>query len=101
MRRQLSPTKALAAWMALNGVQTRGVEVRDLKSGSGRGIVATAIAEEKGTLFVRVPSSLLLNRANIWDHAKVDKHLCEVLEANGEFAKVCYSQHYQHCFTKT
>ena len=75
--------------MRLHGVQTSGVEVRDLECGRGRGIIATSPAKEEGTLFVNVPSGLVLNVKTVWSHAKLDKRLRQVLEANGDFAKVC------------
>ena len=96
MRRELSPTTALPTWMALNGVQTNGVQIQDLDPKSSRGVVATAEAEDEGHLFVDVPSSLVLSVDTAWAHAKHDRHLREVLEANGEFAKVWFLRGVDH-----
>ena len=74
--------------MALNCVQMNGVEIQHLDTKSGRGLVATAEADDEGHLFLDVPSGLILNVSTAWAHAKHDRHLREVLEANGEFAKV-------------
>ena len=87
MRRSLLPIQLLPAWIALNGIQLNGVEIRDLGS-KGRGLVATKKAKEEGICFVNVPSSMVLSKDTIWEYAKSDKHLREVLEASGDFAKV-------------
>ena len=88
MRREITPTTALPTWMALNGVQLNGVQIQDVETTGRRGVVATAEAKDEGHLLVNVPSSLVLNVETVWAHAKHDRHLREVLKANGVYAKV-------------
>jgi len=107
----------LPAWAAINGVrfhdkvrieridddgggqggdgdcgQGKGYGVRavgDVAGGGGGGGGVGGAEEAMATVLVTVPHDLVLSRELVWQAAKVDRHLGEVLEATGEFGQVC------------
>lgn len=88
MRRESMPVGNLSAWAKLNGVDFNGVEVAPSPSSRGAGLVLTAQRNDKDSILVTVPKDLVLSLENVWIFAKSDKHLKDVLEAVGEYARV-------------
>ena len=86
MRRQTLPLDALSAWAQVNHVEFNGISVRAIPS-RGTGLAVTASIAERTPLML-VPKDLILSLEQVWIHAKADKHLREVLEAMGDYARV-------------
>ena len=89
MKRITLPIKALLPWAQLNGIELNGVEIAKLENGHGSGIVATQDTDDEDTVFVRVPAELVLSKDLVWEYARSDPDLRQVLEGMGEWAKVC------------
>lgn len=88
MRREHADIDTLGAWIDQNHVQLNCATISRLENGHGCGIVATENVAEENFRFVVVPGRLILNREYVWAQAESDGHLRELLEANGDFAKV-------------
>lgn len=99
MRRDYLPIETLPSWAKLNSVSADGVAFRKLYADDGTdkgsAIVAT---EQKGNgldtdeaeaTLLKVPSELVLSLELVHQHAKTDHYLREVLEAVGDFGRVC------------
>lgn len=71
----------------MNNVDFNGVEVLSLDDDRGSGIVATWGSGDSAIL-VNIPQDLVLSLENTWIYARSDKHLLQVLEAVGEYARV-------------
>ena len=94
MKREFLPVEALPPWARLNGLSVSDVAFRRLQAedgtDKGSAIVAT---EAKGNgdmpsdVLLRIPSDLVLSLEAV--DAKSDRYLREVLEAVGDFGKVC------------
>ena len=67
--------------MEFNGISVRAIPSR------GTGLAVTASVAEKAPLML-VPKDLILSMEQVWIHAKADRHLREVLEAMGDYARV-------------
>lgn len=97
MKREFLPVEALPPWARLNGLSVSDVAFRRLQAedgtDKGSAIVAT---EAKGNgddvpsdVLLRIPSDLVLSLEAVDGYAKSDRYLREVLEAVGDFGKVC------------
>lgn len=106
--REVLPIGALPAWVKLNGVSFRGVEVKQLQAADGTdkgsAVVATCAKfadssfpnaemgrEEQDAqpeVLMVVPKDLILSLDLVQTCAKSDRYLREVLDAVGEFGKV-------------
>lgn len=99
MRREYLPLQSLPVWAKLNGISTNGVAFQNLSStesetDKGNAIVAT---EEKSScetdsspqVLLQIPRELVLSLEAVQDHSKSDRDLREVLEAVGDFGRVC------------
>ncbi|KAL8712722.1 MAG: hypothetical protein Q9225_006891 [Loekoesia sp. 1 TL-2023] len=87
MHREYLPSSALHVWTKLNGVQGNGVTTDNVSGGRGLGLVATAEQPGNGAILLTVPPHLVLSRGNVWDYAKADNNLREVLDAVGEYSQ--------------
>ena len=85
-----SPTSALGAWAEPHGVVFSGVRVASIP-GKGLGLVATRHIADEEHLLIRVPKNLILGLDAVRTMAKSDRHLREVLEAAGMYARVSSS----------
>lgn len=111
MRRESVPIESLPLWVHLNDVSLSGVEFRRLKDddGTDKGCAVVATAEkddehlESGDthshpqVLIRVPSDLVLSRESVDNYAKSDRYLREVLEAVGDFGRVCFNVVSRYC----
>ena len=86
MHRQTLSQDALPAWAQAHHVEFNGISVDAIPS-KGTGLVVTASVAEKAPLML-VPKDLILSLEQVWIHAKADRHLREVLEAMGDYARV-------------
>jgi hypothetical protein len=86
------PIDALPTWATFHGVQVNGARIGPLPGFEERGstVIATRELKETGVepLLV-VPKDLIISRENIELLAKADRHLGELLEALGDFGRVC------------
>jgi hypothetical protein len=112
MKRQFLPIEVLPAWARLNGVTFHGVafeklfgssSVSDVAEDKGSAVIAKeekyngdleSDDGEKGEnpraeILIRVPPDLVLSLGFVEDCAKADRYLRDVLEAVGEFGRVC------------
>lgn len=87
MRREVLPAERLAPWARLNNVDLNGVEISSLDNSRGSGIIATW-ESDNGAILINVPRDLVISLENVWIYARSDKHLLQVLEAVGEYARV-------------
>jgi hypothetical protein len=97
MRRDYLPIEALTPWAKLNGISLEGIAFRKLQGADGTdkgsAIVATVEkndGEDEADTLLTVPSDLALTSEFVHNHAKIDRHLREVLDAVGDFGRVCY-----------
>ena len=74
--------------MQLHDVMLNGVQVSSALDGSGSRLVATSKLSEGGAILMTVPSDLILSLEKVWVYAKTDKHLLQVLDAMGDYARV-------------
>lgn len=97
MKRQLLPIEALPAWIKLNGISFRDVEVKRMVTDDGidkgAAVLTTCAKESKEgssepEILMAVPRDLVLSLDLVHTCAKSDRYLREVLEAMGEFGKV-------------
>ena len=100
MRRHYLPVEALSAWTQLTGVSVSGIAFRRLRADDGTDKGYAVIAtEERGSddsgsqshpeVLIKLPSDLILSLEAVRNYAKSDRYLQEVLEAVGDFGKVC------------
>lgn len=85
------PIDALPSWATFHGVKLNGVKIGPLPGFEERG--STVIADHvlhggKVDPLLVVPKDLIISRANIELLAKSDRHLRQILEANGDFGRV-------------
>ena len=91
MRRARLSFESIPEWAKAHGVKLNGVSISKSESGYGWGVVATTVSTEPRHQFIVVPPELIINIDLIWRCSGTDPHLREILEANGDFAKVHYS----------
>lgn len=88
MRPPALPVSSLRTWAKFNGIEFEEVSVEKNKEYGGYGVVSTttldSAPDQEGNLTVlNVPKDLILSAETIAEHAKVDKHFREILEAVG------------------
>ncbi|KAJ5082404.1 hypothetical protein N7532_011447 [Penicillium argentinense] len=99
MRREYLPLQSLPAWAKLNGIVTNGVAFQNLSSSEndtdkGNAIVAieNKTSDESDSLpqvLLQIPPELVLSLETVHAQSKSDQCLREVLEAVGDFGRVC------------
>ena len=91
MRRQHLPITSLPAWAKLNDVNLIDIQVQHLGSSKGFGLVTERLLTSEATFdtptLLLVPPDLILSADAIEEHAKVDRHFRQLLDAAG--GKVC------------
>jgi hypothetical protein len=88
MLRNSLPLSALPAWLALNNVEMNGVTISLATEGKGSGIFSTEDISDEASTFITVPRDLILSLETIWEQAKSDHDLDQVLRATGDYGKV-------------
>ena len=88
MHRETLPISTLPAWERLTNVELTGIKISSTENGRGSGIYATTDLSKESTILMTVPRELVLSLETIWEYAKADHHLHDVLEAVGEFGRV-------------
>jgi hypothetical protein len=105
MKRQYLPIEAMPAWARLNGIKFDGVAIeRFCSNNDSDGTDKGAAVVTKGEKFNRdpandnnsspevlisVPPDMVLSPSLIESYSKSDRSLKEVLEAVGDYGKVC------------
>lgn len=97
MRRNYLPIEAMSSWAKLNGISLEGIAFQKLhgEEGTDKGSAIVATAEKidkeaEADTLLTVPSELALTFEYVHNHAKIDRHLRDVLDAVGDFGRVCY-----------
>ena len=88
MYREVLPVDQLDAWARLNNVEISGVNVTGLQENRGSGLVATVESSQEHSLLMTIPNDLVLSLENVWVYAKADRHLQQILDATGDYARV-------------
>lgn len=89
MRPPVLPLSSLRTWAKFNGIDFENISVEKNKEYGGHGIVSTttipdsAQAQEDSLTVLNVPKDLILSAETIAEHAKIDKHFGQILEAVG------------------
>jgi hypothetical protein len=87
MRRSQLPITALPAWSKLNDASFIDIRVRDLGGTKGYGLATERVLGSKDTFDVPtlliIPHDLILSAEAIEEHAKIDQHFKQLLEAAG------------------
>lgn len=88
MRPPTLPVSSLRTWAKFNGIEFEEVSVEKNKEYGGFGVVSTttidSAPDQEGNLTVlNIPKDLILSAETIAEHAKIDKHFGEILEAVG------------------
>ena len=87
MRRAQLPITALPAWSKLNDVSFLDISVQDLGGAKGFGLATEKVLSSKDTFDVptllSIPRDQILSAEGIEEHAKVDQHFKQLLEAAG------------------
>ena len=98
MRREYLSVDALPAWAKLNDVSLSGVTFRRVQTDDGdKGCAVVATEKRPETnipspeVLINIPPDLILSLESVGNYAKSDRYLREVLEAVGEFGRVCSS----------
>jgi hypothetical protein len=85
MRRSQLPITALPAWSKLNDASFIDISVQDLGDAKGFGIATERALSSKDTFDVPtlmiIPHDLILSAEFIEEHAKVDQHFRQLLDA--------------------
>ena len=86
MKRASLPIERMAIWAKLAGIEMNNIEIV-LTENCGNGITSTVDMTNDTTHdLISVPPSLILNKESVWEHARADKDLRTILEANKELA---------------
>ena len=88
MRREVVQPASSTYWARLNQIELNGVKVSQVPGGRGCGVIATDFLSEENAILMTIPRELLLSLEKVWVYAKADRHLREVLEAVGDYARV-------------
>ncbi|KFY43202.1 hypothetical protein V495_04096 [Pseudogymnoascus sp. VKM F-4514 (FW-929)] len=89
MRPPALPVSSLRTWAKFNGISFKDISVEKNKEYGGYGVISTttlpdSAGDEGSNLTVlNVPNDLILSAETIAEHAKIDKHFGQVLEAVG------------------
>ena len=112
MRPEYLPIETLPAWARLNGVSPFGVAFRRLQADNGtdKGCAVVATKDKSNgdpesdsahpEILLSVPSDMVLSLESVHNYAKSDRYLREVLEAVGDFGRVCISFQFISCFLR-
>ncbi|KAF4168982.1 hypothetical protein CNMCM6936_000393 [Aspergillus lentulus] len=94
MRRNYLPIEAMSSWAKLNGISLEGIAFQKLhgEEGTDKGSAIVATAEKidkeaEADTLLTVPSELALTFEYVHNHAKIDRHLRDVLDAVGDFGR--------------
>lgn len=97
MRRSQLPITALPAWSKLNDATFIDITVQDLGEAKGFGLATERALSSEETFDVPtlliVPHELILSAKAIEEHAKVDHHFKQLLEAAGGTVRFHFSLH--------
>lgn len=88
------PIQTLPTWSTFHGVIFKGVKIGPLPGFENRGSTVIAAQELRGgevEPLLKVPKDLIISRENINLLAKSDMHLRQLLDAAGDFGRVCQS----------
>lgn len=94
MRPPALPLSCLRTWAKFNDIEFKDISVEKNKEYGGYGIISTttipdlARDEERNRTVLNVPKDLILSAETIAEHAKVDKHFGQILEAVGGNVRV-------------
>lgn len=89
MRPPVLPLSSLRSWAKFNGIDFENISVEKNKEYGGHGIITTttipgsAQGQEDSLTVLNVPKDLILSAETITEHAKIDKHFGQILEAVG------------------
>lgn len=89
MRPPALPLSSLRTWAKFNGIDFKDISVEKNKEYGGYGVISTttitdSAGDEGSDLTVlNVPNDLILSAETIAEHAKIDKHFGQILEAVG------------------
>lgn len=88
MRPPALPVSSLRTWAKFNGIEFEDLSVEKNEEYGGYGVVSTttidlAPDEQDNLTVLKVPKDLILSAETIAEHAKVDKHFGQILEAVG------------------
>ena len=108
MRLESLSTDALPAWARLNGVSPFGVAFRRLQADDGTDKGCAVVATEEKSrdpesnddhpeILLSVPSDMVLSLESVGNYAKSDRYLRDVLEAVGDFGRVCINTNSLYC----
>lgn len=88
MHRDTLSIDSVAAWARLNSVDLNRVQITSLPGNRGSGLIATSESGDIDNPLITIPRELILSQENVWIYAKSDRHLRQVLEAVGGYARV-------------
>ncbi|KAL8827749.1 MAG: hypothetical protein Q9191_003001 [Dirinaria sp. TL-2023a] len=86
MHRHTVGLEVFSTWASFNDVRFEGLTITEFP-GKAYGLIATAERNGDNPLLMTVPKDLILSLENVWVLAKADKHLRDVLEAVGDYAR--------------
>jgi hypothetical protein len=102
MKHGYLPIESLPAWQRLNGIVGQGITIQKVGSDEhgadkGSAIIATEAmrsSQDDATpiILLQIPAGLVLSLENVHNYAKSDRYLRDVLEAIGDFGRVCTSR---------
>jgi hypothetical protein len=99
MRPPALPVSSLRTWAKFNGISFKDISVEKNKEYGGYGVISTttisdSAGDEGSSLTVlNVPNDLILSAETIAEHAKIDKHFGQILEAVGGNVRVHLIDH--------
>ena len=83
------PYETIPSFLKLYDIQSPGVRASKIRH-RGNGLIALRSADaNQEQPSVVIPHDVILSKESVWEHAKIDQRLREVLEACGEIALVC------------
>lgn len=110
MKRQYLPIEAMPAWARFNGIKFDGVAIERFSStnedsdGTDKGAAVVTKGEKfngdpandnnsSPEVLISVPPDMVLSPSLVESYSKSDRSLKEVLEAVGDYGKVCFVFH--------
>ncbi|MCJ1311775.1 hypothetical protein MMC25_005448 [Agyrium rufum] len=87
MRRSILPPSAATSWAKLYNVDLNGVELAQMPGDRGCGLLTSSGFTKEEPVLMTVPRNLLLSLNYVWECAKSDSHLHELLQAMGDYAR--------------
>lgn len=93
MKQHTLPLEQLQTWAHLNNCKLNGIKVEPhiiTNDGidKGGGLIATT-DHASGSVLLSVDFSVILCKEQVWQCAKTDRHLSQILDALGDFVQVC------------